>query len=354
MAIKLILNSKIIWDNTDFESILLDNRLNNPSNYLPPKYLDEEFVSIGGWKINVKSTVHRNARPGDIIKGYDKISSKLKLNVQRLFLPFFVSDILDYSPNEEEQKKRAAYEPLVVMFLRLCYWYQKCDLIDPSLVNKNKEIRDKLKISKSLVSILKSHSYNVDRLKEWVRQAIGVVYELINASLSHDCNQSVSFGKKHDFIFKNSPAEVKTKFPPIDTRLREEFYPLLNSRLRGSHVDLEYVINESIRMPDIMENNLKPAVERQDGRIVFLNLILENQSSILRFLSEYKQIDLTIQNAIDRASKLLTDESNVPIIISFHAVHCNYEIYSITTSISVKRENGKATIINSNVMRSRR
>lgn len=111
-------------------------------------------------------------------------------------------------------------------------------------------------------------------------------------------------------------------------------------------MDLEHVINESIKVPYIMENNLRPAIERQDGRIIFLNLILENQSSILTFLSEYRQINLTIKNAIDQASKLLSEESKVPIIISFHAVHCNYEIYSLTTSIPVKREKGKATIIN--------
>lgn len=77
--------------------------MNNPSNYLPPKYLDEEFVSIGGWKINIKSTIHRNARHDDITKGCDKMSSKWRLNVQRTFLPFFVGDILEYSPKEEVQ-----------------------------------------------------------------------------------------------------------------------------------------------------------------------------------------------------------------------------------------------------------
>jgi hypothetical protein len=345
MAIKLILNKKLIWDNTEFAAIIRDNRLSNPSSYLPPKYINDEFVSIGGWNINIKSTIHRTARPDDIIKGFEKMSSKLGLNIQRLFLPFFVGDLLEYSPNAQEQKKRGAYEPLIVMFLRLCFWYEKCDLIGPSLTKKNKEIRNKLKVSDPFVNILKSRNGYAHRLKEWVRQAIGVVYELINASLSHDCIQSVSFDKKHDFIFKNNPAEVKTKFPPIDTRLGEEFYPFLNARLKDSHMDLEYILNESIKVPEILENNLKPAIERQDGRIIFLNLILENQSSILRYLSEYKRNDLTIQTALHRAIELLTDESNVPIIISFHAVHCNYEIYSVTTSIPIKRENGKATII---------
>jgi hypothetical protein len=36
-------------------------------------------------------------------------------------------------------------------------------------------------------------------------------------------------------------------------------------------VDLKYVIKKSIKVPEIMENNLEPAIERQDGRIFFLN-----------------------------------------------------------------------------------
>jgi hypothetical protein len=278
------------------------------------------------------------------------LSTKLKLNVHRSFLPFFAADILDYDPREEAQKTRAAYEPLVVMFLRLCYWYHKCDIITSSLASKNKEVRDKLKVSNSLLDLIRflleirRSGFNTDRLKEWMRQAIGVVYELICASLSHDCHQSISFQKRHDFILEKSPAEVKTKFPPIDTRLGEEFYPLLNARLQDSEADLEHVLIEAIKVPDIMTNNLKPAVERQDGKIIFLNIILENQSSVLRFLSDYKRLDLTIQNAIDRAARFLTDESSVPLVISFHTVHCNYEIYALTVSIPVKKENGKAII----------
>lgn len=139
------------------------------------------------------------------------------------------------------------------------------------------------------------------------------------------------------YVCQKIPAEVKTKFPPIDAKYREEFYPFLNASLQHRDVDLKHVINEAIKVPEIMENNLRYAIEQQEGGIVFLNVILENTSSILRFLSVYEGLDLTFQNAIGEAVKLLNDDSQVPLIISFHAVHCNYEIYALTVSIPVKK-----------------
>lgn len=181
MAIKLILNKKTIWDNTEFEYIINNNLLNQPRSYLPVKSIDDEVVSIGGWKINVKSTIDRNATSSQIVEGYNTLSTKLNLNVQGSFLPFFAGDIWDYDPKEEVQKTRAVYEPLVVIFLRLCYWYHKCYTITPSLESKNKEIRNKLKVSDALVSIIKNSGFGDNQYKEWVRQATGVVYELMCA-----------------------------------------------------------------------------------------------------------------------------------------------------------------------------
>jgi hypothetical protein len=344
LAIILTLNHKRIWDNTEFENILFSDLKYKPSSFLPPKRIDDEVVIIGGWKIDVKSTVDKHATSDDIVKGYDKLSTKLRLNAQRSFVPFISADISDYDPRKEVQKSRAVYEPLVVMFLRLCYWYYKCDGITPTLERKNKEIRNKLKVSNSLMNIIKSRGFDSKLPKEWVRQAIGVIYELICASLSYDYHQLVSFEKRHEFIFEKTPAEVKTKFPPLEARLGEEFYPFLNASLKKQDIDLLNVLRQAIKVPEIMENNVKPAIERQKGEIIFLNLIVETGSTILRFLSEYKRVDLSFQNSINEATKLIFNESNLPLILCFHAVHCEYEIYALTIPIPIRKKNGKTTI----------
>ena len=66
--------------------------------------------------------------------------------------------------------------------------------------------------------------------------------------------------------FLEIPAEVKTKFPPIDAQYGEEFYPSLNAILRHSDVDLKQVLKEAIKMPEIMENDLLLSI--QTGQFV--------------------------------------------------------------------------------------
>ena len=53
-----------------------------------PTHLDDEYISVGGWKINVRSIVDVNATTDDVITGHNKLSMKLKLEVRRTFLPF--------------------------------------------------------------------------------------------------------------------------------------------------------------------------------------------------------------------------------------------------------------------------
>jgi hypothetical protein len=55
---------------------------------------------------------------------------------------------------------------------------------------------------------------------------------------------------------------------------------------------------------------------RQQGAIVFLNLILSDRSSVLTYLSEHTSTDLTIKNSLHDAINMLSDESNLPICLS--------------------------------------
>jgi hypothetical protein len=280
----------------------------------------------------------------DVTDGYNKLSTKLGLDIKKSFLPFFTADIWNYGPEEEEQKARAYDEPMVIMFLRLCYWYHKCDIIGTSLEKKNKEIRSRLKVSRSLIKLIKTTGFDRVLPREWICQAIAVIYELICAALSHRSHHMVYFEKGRDFIFEHTPVEVKTKFPPIDTTYGEEFYPFLNASLGHPNANLKHVLKEAIKMPEIMDNNLKQAIEQQDARIVFLNIILENYSSVLTVLSELKGFELTLEKAIDDGTKLLSARSFVPVIVSFHAIHCSYTIFAFMIPIPIKNENGKFRI----------
>jgi hypothetical protein len=329
LAYSSVLNGKIIWDNVEFQNILLDGLDNNPKNYLPPKVIKDDLVSIGGWRINVQSTIHSDATAFEVITAFNQIQTKLNLPVDRLFLPFFKLDINNYY-----SLALNIGEPLVVVFLRLCYWYYKCS-IKYNLEKKNKEIRDKVKVSNDLIDSITKNGLGDSKAKEWFRQVVGVVYELMCASLSGQYN-TVSFQKKHEFYLENKPVEVKTIFPPIHKE-SSEFYPYLSNNLQDPNADLRQVMKNFIKIPKIMENNLQPAIGRQQGAIVFLNLILSNLSSVLTYLSEHTSTDLTIKNSLHDAINMLDDESNLPLIISFHAIHCKYQIYSLVLPIPITR-----------------
>jgi hypothetical protein len=213
----------------------------------------------------------------------------MNLPVCRLFLPFFLIDIRNFSP-QVDRTLNALEEPLVVVFLRLCYWYYKCS-IKYNLEKKNKEIRDKLKVSNDLIDSITNNGLGDSKAKESFRQVVGVIYELMCASLC-GLHQTVSFDKKHDFFLQNNPVEVKTILRPIHTE-SSEFYPYLSKNLQDPNTDLRLVTKNFIKIPKIMENNLQPAVDRQQGAIVFLNLILSNLSSVLTCLTEHTSTDLT-------------------------------------------------------------
>jgi hypothetical protein len=235
-----------------------------------------------------------------------------------LFLPFFRLDKRNFN-----NLPLNVWEPLVVVFLRLCYWYYKCD-IKYNLEKKNKEIRDKLKVSETLIDSITNNGLRDSKAKEWFRQVVGVVYELMCASL---CGQHeiVSFDKKHDFFLQNNPVEVKTIFPPIHTE-SSEFYPYLSNSLQDPNADLRRVMKNFIKIPKIMDNNLQPAIDRQQGAIVFLNIIASNLSSVLTYLSEQTSTDLTIKNSLHDAINMLDDKSNLPLIIMPpNIISCNYK-----------------------------
>ena len=95
LVYRLVLNGKIIWDNVEFESILLNGLHNDPKNITSQGY-QRYVVSIGGWRKMVQSTIHSDATAFEVITAFNQIQTKLNLPVDRLFLPFFRLDIRNF------------------------------------------------------------------------------------------------------------------------------------------------------------------------------------------------------------------------------------------------------------------
>lgn len=149
---------------------MLKDGLQGAGSYWIPKCLNNLQVSIGGWQINIHSTIYSDAGVEEIIDGYNELH-KLNLNGKSLFLPFFAADIWYFRANEISED--LLKEPFVVLFLRLCYWTYKCSR-KRNLEKKKKEIRDKLKVSNKLINLLKRSGLHSKDAREWIRQGVAI------------------------------------------------------------------------------------------------------------------------------------------------------------------------------------
>ena len=141
-----------------------------------------------------------------------------------------------------------------------------------------------MKVPNNFAISLKKLPHDQD-VREWFRQAVSVTYELMCASLSAHYYKIV-FEEQHDFFLEgSSPAEVKTIFSPVERKHSEKISDYLNSKLSKAtaNIKLKRIIKDLVKIPEIMQNNLIEAIDRQQGKVVFLNLILENLSDFLTF-----------------------------------------------------------------------
>ena len=166
----------------------------------------------------------------------------------------------------------------------------------------------------------------------------------MNAGLCIKHNKNVIFTDKHDFILCGHDIEVKTLFKEV-SKTHNEKYPLLNSKLSSVESENLFLstVKEFMRTPKILDEHLKKGIIEQGGKLVFLNVILDNMSPIFTAFSEYNTIDLDFSHAIQIGLNGIRQDGVVPIIISFHAIHNEYTVFS--SSINVAIEDGSLKII---------
>ncbi len=184
--------------------------------------------------------------------------------------------------------------------------------------------------------MLNNNDLRSNVVRGWFRETVNVIYELMSAFLCVINNRNISFVKEHDFVLDEYPAEVKTlsKEPEQDTQVK---YPFLNLKISEANTQTSFqnLMKDLLILPNI-ENHLKAAIIKQKGRLVFLNVILENAPAFLTSISEYKDINLEFSTALENAFYEIKDRTIIPVKISFHAIHETYTIFSITIITKVK------------------
>jgi hypothetical protein len=306
------MNDKVIWDNLEFIDIINEMRANSKqtADFQLSTMDNDEYVKICGWNINIKSTLHLHAKANDVHIGWNSLNDILRLknlDSRHVCAPFFVLE----SHYHFTGRDIPGSEPLLVMFVRLCYWIGKCIAIS-GFETKHKEIREWVNrplnilelIGKNAEALIRYDDRNkntsVERIREWFRKIFSIISELMFASLVALYDAKVSFKGKHDFFIDDVPIEVKAIYP----RFKEGYsqvYPYLNSIAKKKDIELRRALTEFIKLPKIMDNNIKVAVEEQHGEIIFVNIILENLSEFLAFLSDYSLENLGFEQALREA-----------------------------------------------------
>ena len=97
------------------------------------------------------------------------------------------------------------------------------------------------------------------------------------------------------------------------------------------------IIKEFTKSPKILDEHLQKGIVKQNGSVIFLNVILDQASSMFNEISEYKNINLHFSYALEKGVNECKDQI-VPVIISFHAIHEEYRIFSITINVRVDKD----------------
>jgi hypothetical protein len=154
-------------------------------------YLSEDYISIAGWKVNVKSNIveFANAIFKSMLIDYNKIMNLSGESIS--CIPMSIRP-LNFG---------------IISLLQLAYWYNKCSVCSTFLF-KEIELRGKLT---GFIKAFNESSDNLESKLERMRNDIDdCVSELIFATLALDSGAGLSFKDTHDFLINDIPCEVKT------------------------------------------------------------------------------------------------------------------------------------------------
>lgn len=278
------IRDRVIMDSEGFLSSI--NRGELPVNlkdaYMTPR-AHRELLELGGWKLNVVSTIDGSANSEVLIKGWESLGKLVPID--RLFLPFLYSTVIDYV-----RLRFMDAEPQWAKLLRLCYWYWRClEINDSSFRHKQSEI--KRQIRKPLINVEKELGANVrdfiDRNIKLGTVVTNYANELMFAALCHRLGYAVNFHKKHDFLVNSVPAEVKSVYSHIRLDKWDDGAPrmTIGGQALGESVNMPQELLKFVTSRKIWGHVGKAIA--QGGLIVFLDATRTFTGSMLALLTQF-------------------------------------------------------------------
>ncbi len=344
------IGDKVIWNCERFLELLETETVLDEAIFRPRSTGGEEFISLGGWLINMSSTISGNATYNEISEGWNLINNKDDRYVlDRIFQIFFNQSVSNAitDPLSEFSKQ----EPLILELLRLSYWYFKCykalhglEDISPS---KRKEIRDKLfrkllsKIEAYKTRFLMEEDYPEEKeaflkkvnenmkhvkaakkvdtefhnlTKELFIAVRSVNSELIFAGILGGKNE-LGFHKTSDFTLDNIPCQVKTIIPSESSfkEISRKISDRINGLDVGKIIDETEVRREIISLLREEHDLIDDAI--QGGKIICINGTGTYAGYLLnKWSSDNANISLNVDKESPTSINLVTIEHSISLL----------------------------------------
>lgn len=315
------LKGKLIFDGTQFVNLRRQN-INTIRSHIIPKIIDDDYLTGFGYKLNVKSTIFKDAKSSDLVKGFNLIVDSIKY--QDIFDSFFELEVHNY---DRFSNRLDAYVFPSLEFLKLCYWFYICSTIQDSsskLLQIKREIHGKSKVINE-----PSRASQSDELREDLLNCTSDFYgEMMFASLSHTNGYDITLNKSNDFIIKNNVAEVKSIHDKFDKEiLDQDRRPLLTTSLPDNFAYSE-VIN--LICDQIMREKWKChliSALRKRPKIILFNVAQMQELRHATMFMEQQELKKSFNNILVRPLSLINNQDFIPVLVALENIY-QYHVIS--------------------------
>ena len=226
---------KNVMDPGEFQA-LLSNPETISRTDLVPVYTPENFLKLGGWKLNVTKTIFEDAKAGEVLIAWEMLSDLLPMDLYSFV--FFLRTA--YENVKLGLTYEEGFETDLLELLRLAHWYYKCSKVQNiDFKYKKSELSEQL--SGEISANAKKYSFlDPDKFRYELSEVLPIIistrlstdlYDMTNrfrekvssfvsefmiAALAAEYNFAVRFKKKvsgeknFDMFIQEIPCEVET------------------------------------------------------------------------------------------------------------------------------------------------
>src|SRR5215211_18233 len=382
------INNTILWD-----CRRLVKEINRSSSLLidsmdrSPIQIDDNIINLNKIKIDIQSTIYKEAVSADIINSWYSFSKYFPIEkFLEIFMFEYVSKLV--------KKGVADFEPDIIELLRLAYWFDKC-LILENFEYKINEVRYKLgkrllknfekyNISRSIDDYTFNNELNTlilkqkrqvftdkekkqfaNYLKNWFKESFSFISEFMSAFLSSKCEFQVSCDKKnnfdvkhdYDFIIENFGVQVKTnimyrKHSEVNEKLsnigleKERIHVKRMNAISTKHkekgLSLDDIYSEVMDSIRTNTTELLKAVNQQRAKIIVYNGTQSIGGYALALYDLELDLKLSFEDSIKKALKKLKSlEEKISLVFFSFGNYIEYHIAALCFEIPCINNNFK-------------